>query len=270
MPKKNLTNHSKHISMARIIAISNQKGGVGKTTSTISIGSGLANLGKRVLLVDLDPQANLTSGLGMKEAEHTIHGAMLGEYKIKPYPVKERLAFVACSAAISSFEKLKGDAVDREFILKETLETIADKCDYILLDCPPSLGLITVNAFVAAQSVYTPLEAQLYSTEGLNKVVDMVNKINKRLNPELLLKGIFFTRYDRRKILKRETQDSIRQSFPELILNSTIRESIALGEAPHLGKDIFSYAPHSAGAIDYGALVEEILERESVTVNNTI
>ena len=251
--------------MAKIIAISNQKGGVGKTTSSISIGSGLANLGKRVLLCDLDPQANLTSGLGVKSPEFTIHGAMLGEYEIKPYQVNDRLAFLASSSAISSFEKLKGDEINREFILKETLASCMDKFDYIILDCPPNLGLITVNAFVAAHSVYTPLEAQLYSTDGLIKVIDMVNKVNKRLNPELALKGIFFTRFDRRKILKRETLESIKESYGELLLNTTIRESIALGEAPHLGKDIFSYAIKSAGAIDYGALVDEILERECNT-----
>jgi chromosome partitioning protein len=254
--------------MGKIIAISNQKGGVGKTTSTISIGSGLANLGYKVLLCDLDPQANLTSGLGMKNPEFTIHGAMLGEYNIKAFPVKENLAFVASSSAISSFEKLKGDEINREYILKETLTPYLEKFDFILLDCPPNLGLITVNAYVAANSIYTPLEAQLYSTEGLTKVIDMIKKINLRLNPELKLGGIFFTRFDRRKILRRETQEAIKDEYPNVLLNTTIRESIALGEAPHLGVDIFTYANNSAGATDYGDLVKEILERELV-LNNT-
>jgi len=256
--------------MSKIIAISNLKGGVGKTTSSISIGSGLASLGYKVILCDLDPQANLTSGLGIKNPQYTIHGALLGEYNVKAYPVRDNLAVIACSPAISSFEKLKGDDLEKEFILKETLAPLSSKCDFIILDCPPSLGLITVNAFVAADSVYTPLEAQLYSTDGLSKVIDIVSKVNKRLNPTLQLKGIFFTRYDRRKILKRETQDQIREAYPHLILNSTIRETIALGEAPHLGKDIFNYAPTSAGASDYSELIKEIIERESVTPSNTV
>jgi len=254
--------------MTKIIAISNQKGGVGKTTSSINIAAALVEKGFKVLLVDLDPQGNLTSGLGLKNPENTIHGALLGEYKVKPYPVKSGLAFIACNNAFSSFEKLKGDEMDREYLLKELLEPIKSKCDYIILDCPPSLGLITVNAFTAANEVFVPLEAQLFSTDGLVKVIDMVDKINKRLNPGLEIKGIFFTRYSKRTILKRETLEEIRSAYPHLVLNAYIRESIALGESPHLGKDIYAYAKESAGAADYMALVEEILERE-VTLSNT-
>jgi chromosome partitioning protein len=256
--------------MTKIIAISNLKGGVGKTTSTISIGSGLADLGYKVVLCDLDPQANLTAGLGIKNPEFTIHGALLGEYAVKAYPIRNNLAVIACSPAISSFEKLKGDEIEKEFILKEVLAPIVSKVDFIILDCPPALGLITVNAFVAANAVYTPLEAQLYSTDGLIKVIDIVGKVNKRLNPTLALKGVFFTRFDKRKILKRETLDQINSDYPNLILETTIRETIALGEAPHLGKDIFAYAPTSAGASDYNSLIQEILIRENIDLKNSV
>ncbi|UOQ69161.1 ParA family protein [Hymenobacter volaticus] len=247
--------------MSKIIAFTNQKGGVGKTTSTANIGAGLARAGQRVLLVDLDPQINLTRGLGLMDAEFNVYGALLHEYKVKAYPIQERLALIAGSPALSSFEKVKGDELDREFLLKDLLEPLRERCDYILLDCPPALGLITLNAYACADALYIPLEAQLYATEGLEKVLEMVARVKRRLNPTLAVGGIFFTRFDSRKVLRRETAEVVRDKYPELVLTSTIRETIALGEAPHLGQDIFSYAPASAGAADYQSLVQEILTR---------
>lgn len=248
----------------KIFAISNQKGGVGKTTSTINISAGLVEKGFNVLAIDLDPQGNLSSGLGIKNPQFTIHGTLLGEYPLKPFKIRENFYVVACNNAFSSFEKLKGDDLEKEFLLAECLKSVSTLFDFVLLDCPPSLGLITINAFVASQSIYVPLEAQLYSTEGLLKVIEMEAKIKKRLNPKLALKGLFFTRFDKRKILKRETLESIKSDFSSLFLNSTIRETIGLGEAPHMAKDIFDYAPESAGASDYAQLVDEILKIEEV------
>jgi chromosome partitioning protein len=247
--------------MSKILAFTNQKGGVGKTTSAANVGAGLAQAGKRVLLVDLDPQANLTKGLGLQDAEHNVYGALLGEYKLKAYPLRENFALVAGSPALSGFEKLKGDELDREFLLKELLEPLRERCDYILLDCPPALGLVTLNAYACAQALYIPLEAQMYAADGLEKVLELVGKVKRRLNPALVVGGVFFTRHDKRKVLRRETAEQLRVEHPDLVLNTVIRESIALGEAPHLGKDIFSYAPQSAGAADYQALVTEILAR---------
>ncbi|OUJ67673.1 ParA family protein [Hymenobacter crusticola] len=247
--------------MSKIIAFTNQKGGVGKTTSAANIGAGLARAGHRVLLVDLDPQVNLTHGLGLLDAEFNVYGALLHEYKVKAYPIQERLALIAGSPALSSFEKVKGDELDREFLLKDLLEPLHERCDYILLDCPPALGLITLNAYACATDLYIPLEAQLYATEGLEKVLEMVARVKRRLNPGLKVGGIFFTRFDPRKVLRRETAEVVRDKYPDLVLTSTIREAIALGEAPHLGQDIFSYAPTSAGAADYETLVKEILTR---------
>jgi len=247
--------------MSKILAFTNQKGGVGKTTSTANIGAGLARAGHRVVLVDLDPQANLTHGLGLMDPEHNIYGALLHEYRLKAYPLQENLALVAGAPSLSSFEKVKGDELDREFLLKDLLEPIQQRCDYILLDCPPALGLITLNAYACATALYIPLEAQLYATDGLDKVMEMVARVQRRVNPDLTVGGIFFTRFDGRKVLRRETAETIRNKYPGLVLNQTIRETIALGEAPHLGQDIFSYAPTSAGAADYAALVQEILTR---------
>jgi chromosome partitioning protein len=247
--------------MSKILAFTNQKGGVGKTTSTANIGAGLAKAGQRVLLVDLDPQTNLTKGLGLFDADQNIYGALLGEYGLKAYALYENLALVAGSPALSGFEKMKGDELDREFLLKELLEPVRERFDYILLDCPPALGLITINAYACARALYVPLEAQLYAADGLDKVMELVSRVQRRLNPTLSVGGIFFTRYDRRKILRRETAEQLRNQYPGLVLNTAIRESIAVGEAPHLGQDIFTYAPQSAGAQDYQSLVDEMLTR---------
>ena len=247
--------------MSKIVAITNLKGGVGKTTSTVNIGAGLARAGKRVVLVDLDPQANLTKGLGLVDAEQNVYGALLGEYDLPIYPRQQNLALVPGSTALSGFDKTKGDELDREFLLKELLEPLLAQCDYVLLDCPPAVGLITLNAYACAHTLYVPLEAQLYGVEGLGKVLDLVKRMQRRLNPQLTVGGLFFTRYDKRKILHRETTETLRDQYPDLLLKSVVRESIALGDAPHFGKDIFSYAPASAGSVDYEALVAEILAR---------
>jgi len=247
--------------MSKILAFTNQKGGVGKTTSTANIGAGLARAGHKVLLVDLDPQTNLTKGLLASKADKNVYGALLGDYPAHPYKVGEKLWLLAGSPAISGFEKVKGDELDREYLLKELLEPSREKCAYILLDCPPALGLITLNAYTCADALYIPLEAQLYATDGVEKVIELVGRVQKRMNPGLQVGGIFFTRYDARKVLRRDTADQLRAKYPGLVLTATIRESIALGESPHMAQDIFTYAPKSAGAADYQALVEEILAR---------
>jgi chromosome partitioning protein len=250
--------------MAVILALSNQKGGVGKTTSTANIAACLARLGKRVLLVDLDAQCNLTTGLGQAGVEQNIYGALLGEYPLKPVRVQDNLGLVAGSPALSGFEKAKGDELDREFLLKELLAPYDKRCDYILLDCPPAIGLVTLNAYTCTHFLYLPLEAQLYAMDGVERVLELVGRVQRRLNPALQVGGIFFTRFDRRKVLRRETAEVLRAQYPALVLTTVIRESIALGEAPHKGTDIFSYAPTSAGAADYQALVDELLTRHTL------
>lgn len=248
--------------MKKIWAISNSKGGVGKTTSSINIAAALARLGHRVLLVDLDPQANLTNGLGMAAAESTIYGALLEEYQLQPYATQQAgLSLVAGSAALSGFEQAVGSGPDSKLLLRNLLLSVRENFDFVLLDCPPALGLITINAYASAQEIYIPLEAQLYGTAGLDKVLKLVARVQPRLNPELKVGGVFFTRFDKRKVLRRETAELVRTQYPELVLTNAIRESIALSEAPHLGQDIFAYAPQSAGAVDYQALVTEMLSR---------
>lgn len=248
--------------MNRTVVVSNQKGGVGKTTSAVSIAAALARSSKRVVLVDLDPQCNLTKGLGLGEAAHNVYGALLGEYRLKAYAAgPPNLAVVAGSPALSAFEHTKGNELNREFLLRELLVPLSERCDFVVIDCPPALGLITLNAYVCAHEVLIPLEAQQYALDGLEKVLEFVTRVQQRFNPTLKVGGIFFTKHDKRKVLRRQMAELVHSQHPELLLNTIIRESIALGEAPSLGLDIFSYAPESAGATDYQALVTEILSR---------
>jgi chromosome partitioning protein len=228
----------------------------------LNIGAALARAGHTVLLVDLDPQANLTQALGMEAAPRNINGALLGEYRTSAYPTgTKNLVLLAGSPTFSAMERTKGWEPGSEFLLRELLTPFQTRCDFILLDCPPSLDLITLNAYACARQIYVPLEAQLFGIQGLELVLELVARVQQRLNPALEVGGAFFTRFDKRKILRRETAEQLRAKYPGLVLEATIRESIGLGEAPHMHQDIFTYAPSSAGASDYQALTAEILAR---------
>jgi chromosome partitioning protein len=248
--------------MSKIISISNHKGGVGKTTSTLNIGAGLQGLGKRVLLVDLDPQANLTQSLGILEPPRTIYGALRGEYKPQPISVLAGLDIVASTLDLSGAEvELSGEA-GREYILKELLDPLRASYDYILIDSPPSLGLLTINGFTASDRVFIPLQAQYLALQGLTKLLEVVDKIRKRLNKDLEVGGVFITQYDSRKVLNRDVVATIEAHFKEKVFSTRIRDNIALAEAPAQGLDIFRYQPNSYGAQDYRALCNEILNRK--------
>lgn len=243
----------------RIIAFSNQKGGVGKTTSAINVGAGIARMGKKVCLIDLDSQANMTHGLGIRDPEFTINGIMLHRQKIQPYQITENLSLIACDDAISSFEKNIQDKIQREFILKKALQPLNGKYDFLILDCPPAMGMVAINAYSFANDIYVPLEAQKYSIEGLLKVEEMVGVVNE-INPFLNIKGVFFTKHNPRRILNRDVEANVRNVYAKRVLNTHIRENVSLEESPHANLDIFRYAPNSIGAIDYQTLVGEILE----------
>lgn len=252
--------------MKKILAVSNRKGGTGKSTSTLNLGAALARAGHRVLLVDLDPQANLTQALGLEDAEQTVFGALVGDHPPQAYPTcAERLLLLAGSPALSTLERRLGQTTGSELLLRQLLTPLVPRCDYILLDCPPALDLLTLNAYACAQQVYVPIEAQLFSLKGFELVVELVARVQQQLNPALRMGGGFFTRYDRRKILRRETAEQLRIKYPQLVMQTVIRETIALAEAPHLHQDIFTYAASSAGAADYQALAEEILSRQQLS-----
>ncbi len=244
----------------KVIAISNQKGGVGKTTSSINIGAGLAKKGIKTLLIDLDPQSNMTQALGIEDPEYTINGLLFHKQKIAPYGIQDHLGLIACDRSFSNFDKQAQDKLQREFILKKTMESLRGQFDYILLDCPPALGLITINAFSFAEQVYTPIEAQKFSIQGLIQVFEMIDAV-REINSSLRMGGIFFTRHNTHKILNRDIEEQIRSTYKDQVMKTFIRESVALRESPHANQDIFSYAPDSGGAKDYEQLVEEILKR---------
>ncbi|MEY3403494.1 MAG: hypothetical protein RLZZ86_3110 [Cyanobacteriota bacterium] len=243
-----------------IYAISNHKGGVGKTTSTINIGAALALKKKKVLLVDLDPQANLTQSLGINKAEITIYDNLRGEKLISPIEYKNNLYVLPSSLDLSAAEIELSAEPGREYILKEFLSKLKDKYNYILIDCPPSLGLLTINALAAADYVIIPMQAEYLPLRGLAKLTEVINKIKTRLNMDLKIGCVFLTQYDSRKILNRDVAGSVEEFFGNKFLKNKISSNVALAEAPSQGKDIFSYNKNCKGADDYVVLVDEIIK----------
>jgi chromosome partitioning protein len=244
-----------------IISVSNHKGGVGKTTSVINIGAGLYNLKNKVLLIDLDPQANLTQSLGIINPPKDIYGAIKGKYKLDPIEIQPGFDLIPSTLDLSGAEVELSGETGREYILKELLETVKGTYDFILIDTPPSLGLLTINSLTACQEVIIPLQAQYLALQGLTKLMEIIEKINNRLNKDLKLGGVFITQYDSRKILNRNVEETIRNHFKNLVYKTKIRDNVALAEAPSLGKDIFTYQKSSHGAEDYQALSKEILKQ---------
>lgn len=245
---------------SKIISISNHKGGVGKTTSAINIGAGLNKLGKKILLIDLDAQANLSQSFGLKENAKNIYGALRNEYPLEPIKIIDGLDIIPSTRNLRTIEAELSAGAGIEFVLKEIMEPIAGNYDYILLDTPPSLGLLTINAFVASTMVLIPLQSEYLALQGLESLLDISSQIKKRLNPTFKIGGIFLTRYDQRKMLNRSIFDSISDNFSTPVFKTKIRENISLAEAPTNELDIFRYEPRSNGAEDYLNLSNEILE----------
>jgi len=249
----------------KIIALANQKGGCGKSTSTVNIGAGLSMLGKKVLVVDIDPQAHLTYSLGLAahEMEKTVYELLKGEAKVKEV-IQERgsLKVIPANLNLSGAEIELSGMAGREFLLKEALEEVAEKFDYILIDCPPSLGLLTLNALTTAHEVYIPLQSEFLALQGMSKLIQTVEIVQKRLNRYLKITGIIAIRYDARKKLNKEVVEKIKEYFgTEKLFKTMIRDNISLAEAPGFGQTIFEYKPESYGAVDYKNLCKEILER---------
>jgi len=248
--------------MSKVLSISNHKGGVGKTTSAINIGAALNKLGKKVLLIDLDPQANLSQSLGLANQEKTIYGALKGDYKLDPITILKGFDIVPSTLDLSGAEVELSSEPGREYILKELLNNIRDSYDFVVIDSPPSLGLLTINAFTASDEIIIPLQAQFLAMQGLAKLVEIVEKIKIRLNKSLKVGGVFITQYDGRKILNRDVFETINAHFKSEIFKTKVRDNIALAEAPSQGLDIFRYNAKSKGAEDYLSLAKEILKRK--------
>ena len=246
--------------MTKTISIANFKGGVGKTTSTINIGAALQRAGKKVLLVDLDPQFNLTQSLGIIDVNRPIYGALRGEYALEPIEIlggktpKERgLDLIPSSLELIKAEIELSAEFKREEILSRLLAPLTHQYDYIILDCPPSLGLLTINAFVSSDDIYVPIEAEFLALKGYAVLNEAIGRIGLNVDK------VFITKFDGRKILNRNVSDTISHSLGDVAFKTIIRENVALAEAPTQGLDIFRYAPRSIGADDYSNLATEIM-----------
>jgi chromosome partitioning protein len=247
--------------MGKIIAIANHKGGVGKTVSTANIGAGLRLLGKQCLLIDLDPQASLTKSLGIEGPAKTIYGVLRGSYKPEPVQIRPGLELIPSDLDLSGAEVELINETGREYVLREILEPLKGGYDFILIDTPPSLGILTVNALTAAQEVLIPLQAQFLALHGLSKLLEVIGKIQKRLNPGLQVGGVFLTQFNARKVLNRNVLEAVQARFKDGLFSTHIRDNVALSEAPYAGVDIFTYSPKCYGAEDYLSLCKEILRR---------
>jgi len=247
--------------MGKVIAIANHKGGVGKTTSVASIGAVLSRKGYRTLLVDLDAQANLTGSLSdTTEQQRTIYEALREREQLPVVEVSEGLSIVPSSLDLAGIELELSSSMSREFALKDVLEPVAGDYDYILLDCPPSLGLLTVNAFVASDEIIIPLTAEALPFQGLTMIGKIIGMVQKRLNTSLRLSGILFTRWEGRK-LNKLVEEAVRGKYGDIVYNSRVRTNIALAEAPLSKLDILSYNDKSNGAQDYIEVADELLRR---------
>ncbi|XP_022778658.1 uncharacterized protein LOC111320240 [Stylophora pistillata] len=237
--------------MVKVISVSNHKGGVGKTTSTINIGAGFSAKGKRVLLIDLDPQANLTQSLATKENSPTIYENLRGDEPIQPIKYKENLYLVPASLDLSASEMELSSEPGREKILADILDAIKESFDYIFIDCPPSLGLLTINSLTASDAVIVPLQSEYLAMRGLTKLTTVIEKVARRLNKKLHIGAVFLTQFDSRKVLNRNVADSVQEHYKDKLLKTKISSNIALAEAPANGQDIFLYNKNSKGAQDY-------------------
>jgi chromosome partitioning protein len=248
-----------------IIAVINQKGGVGKTTCVVNLGAALASKGNKVMVIDLDPQSHLTYSLGVRadDLSGTVYDVLKGRANIGDSMIEhDGVHLVPSSLALAGAEVEFALEAGREFLLKESLSN-ADEYDYVLLDCPPSLGLISLNALTAADEVYIALQTEFLALQGLSRLIETINKIKQRLNDDLRVTGIIATRYDRRKLLNREVLGKIQEHFGDKVFDTYIRENISLAEAPSFGMNIFEYRPRSRGAEDYMKLCDEILRRRT-------
>jgi len=249
----------------RIIAVINQKGGSGKTTSVINIGKGLTILKRRVLLIDLDPQAHLTYSLGVKaeDIEESVDSLLTAKFNPSSTIIEKGGLYLIPSSLSLSGVELELSGIDgKEFMLREGLKRIKGSFDYILIDSPPSLGLLTINALTTASEVYIPLQTEFLALQGMSKLLETVEVVKQRLNKGIEITGIIATRFDKRKNLNKEVVGKIKEYFGDKIFKTLIRDNIALAEAPSYGQSIFEYSPKSYGAEDYLNLSKEILKRE--------
>ena len=253
--------------MTRIISVANQKGGVGKTTTTVNLGACLANLGKKVLLIDIDAQGNATSGVGIRKPDVTrdIYDVLVNELPIDEATLiteHENLSIVPATLQLAGAEIELTSMMARESRLKGSLAEVSSQYDYILIDCPPSLGHLTINSFTASDSILIPVQCEYYALEGLSQLLNTIRLVQKHFNPELKIEGVLLTMYDARTNLGAEVVEEVRKYFREKVYDTIIPRNVRLSEAPSHGLPIIDYDIRSKGAEVYQALAKEVLENE--------
>lgn len=262
--------------MTRIYALVNQKGGVGKTTTAINLGAYIAKFGLRVLLVDIDPQANATSCLGINHSEvrQGTYDAFIGQVpasEIVLHNQKLKLSLLPSSSALAGAQIELVDIPERERLLKKMLQPLAKKYDYIFVDCPPSLGLLTLNGLLAASNgVIIPIQCEYLALEGLTQLMGTLTRVKNGLFPELSIRGMLLTMYDSRTNLSQDVVAEVRKHFPDEVFQTVIPRSIRLAEAPSYGLPITAYSPNSSGAVAYQSLAQELLQGDGIDNVETI
>jgi chromosome partitioning protein len=253
--------------MGRIIAIANQKGGVGKTTTAINLSACIAEKGKKVLTIDIDPQGNTTSGLGVdkKDNEKTIYQLVIDECKVEDTIINnvyDNLDLIPSDVNLAGAEIDLIGIEEREYILKKAIDKVKDNYDFIIIDCPPSLTMLTVNAMTAADTVLVPIQCEYYALEGLSQLIHSINLVKKKLNPALEIEGVVFTMYDARTNLSLQVVENVKENLKQNVYKTVIPRNVRLAEAPSHGLPINIYEPKSAGAESYRMLADEVIAKK--------
>jgi len=254
--------------MAKVLAVVNQKGGVGKTTTAANLSAGLADSGQKVLMIDIDAQANLSAhfGVALEDSETSTgsmydvlrHGKQLADVIV---PIQERLSLAPASLLLSAADLELGGVIGRELLLKKALDPIKDDYNFVIIDCPPSLGLLSLNGLVACSQVVVPVQSEYLALHGVRQLLDTIDQVRSAYNPALRVGGVLLCLHDSRRRLARSVADTIREYFGDLVFETVVRTNVALAEAPARGTSIFNYDSRSTGAEDYRNLANEILKR---------